>query len=44
MRVVGMTPLKGLNFTSAILKDETHISVITPAFYSYLRTFFRPKG
>lgn len=44
MRAAGTTPLNGLTFTSAILKDETHISVITPAFYSYLRTFFRPRG
>ena len=44
MRVAGSTPLKGLNFSSRVLDNETHITVMTPAIHDFLRAFYmRPK-
>lgn len=34
------TPLKGLNFTSKLIEDESHMSVDWPAAYSFLRTLY----
>lgn len=40
MRLAGTTPLKGLNFSSRLFDDETHITVKPSAMHNFLRTFY----
>jgi predicted alpha/beta superfamily hydrolase len=43
MRLVGSSPLKGLNFSSQLIEQETHITVKPAALHSFLRAFYMKR-
>lgn len=44
MRMAGSSAIEGLTFTSRLFEDETHMSVLMPTFYSFLRAFYRRRA
>lgn len=42
--LAGTKPLKGLNFSSRLIENETHITVKPAAFHSFLRRYYLKKG
>lgn len=40
MRLAGTTPLKGLNFSSGLIPDESHMTMGAPAVAQFMRTFY----
>ncbi len=40
MRLAGSAPLKGLNFSSHLIVDESHISIWSSSAFSFLRRFY----
>ena len=43
MRLVGGSPLKGLNFSSRLFEQETHITVKPAALHSFLRSYYMKR-
>lgn len=44
IRTAGTTPVKGLNFSSKLMEDESHMTLAHPAAFEFMRQYYRARG
>ncbi|MDT9601016.1 alpha/beta hydrolase [Sphingosinicella rhizophila] len=44
IKKAGTTPIKGVNFSSHLIDEESHVSLVMPAVFSFLRAFYAAKA